>query len=48
VQIKAVAVQDPFVLCHNIAQNVNTFMRDLLVQELAAAAAKVNRKCIKT
>ena len=40
-QVKAMAVQDPFVLHHNIAQNINNPVRDQLVQEISNAAAKV-------
>ena len=43
VQVKAIAVQDPFVLRHNIAQNINNMVRDQLVQEISAAAVKVGQ-----
>ncbi|KAK7092447.1 uncharacterized protein [Littorina saxatilis] len=42
-KVKAMAVQDPFVLRHNIAQNINNPLRDQLVREFHNAAAKLTQ-----
>ncbi|KAL8616419.1 hypothetical protein ACOMHN_041022 [Nucella lapillus] len=41
-KVKALAVQDPFVLQHNIAQNINNQVRDHLIQEIGFASAKTS------
>ncbi|XP_076456171.1 LOW QUALITY PROTEIN: uncharacterized protein LOC143290532 [Babylonia areolata] len=42
-KVKALAVQDPFVLHHNIAQNISNQIRDLLIQEIEYATAKTSK-----
>ena len=41
-QLKAMAIQDPFVQNHNIAQNVNIAARDLIITEISLAATTVS------
>ncbi|KAK7488187.1 hypothetical protein BaRGS_00020629, partial [Batillaria attramentaria] len=41
-KVKAMAVQDPFVLSHNIALNVNGRTKDLLAHEIRVAANKTS------
>lgn len=42
-QIGPINIQDPFVLDHNVAQNINETIRDLFIRELSIAAYKAER-----